>query len=336
MVTQTADAKMKRMRQFLTTLVVVWTAAAIATYIYSQQQNIPSWIAVAVLPAFLAELVFYLAAGFEAMRKAFDRLGTKPFRAALLAASAVIPYLIESPRTGTFRLASFLALLAVALVASFWYAWIRPSLAADLLFLAFLAAVYLSKLFDQVYGQPAPHVALAILGRLMWIRLGIMAVFSLRSIENPRFGFMPSRIEWRVGFLYYLCFLPVGGVLAYLLRFVHFHPPDLEWWKLVLLAIGTFLAFLWVVALSEEFFFRAFLQRLLARSLRSEIGGLMVASVLFGLAHLPFRHFPNWRFAIVAGASGVFYGLAFLKARSVRASMVTHALVVTTWRMFFA
>src|SRR5579864_1170070 len=113
MVMQIADAKMKRMRQFLTTLVVVWTAAAIATYIYSQQQNIPSWIAIAVLPAFLAELAFYLAAGFESMRKVFDRLGRKPFRAALLAASAVIPYLIESPRTGTFRLASFVALLAV-------------------------------------------------------------------------------------------------------------------------------------------------------------------------------------------------------------------------------
>jgi hypothetical protein len=51
---------------------------------------------------------------------------------------------------------------------------------------------------------------------------------------------------------------------------------------------------------------------------------------------LPFRHFPNWRFAIVGGVSGIFYGLAFLKARSVRAGMVTHALVVTTWRLFFS
>ncbi len=138
---------------------------------------------------------------------------------------------------------------------------------------------------------------------------------SAQQFSDPRFGF----------------------ALAYLLEFAHFHLPELEWWKLVLLASGTFLAFLWVVALSEEFFFRAFLQRLLVRSLRSDIGGLIVASVLFGLAHLPFRHqFPNWRFAIVAGVGGVFYGLSFLKAQSVRASMVTHALVVTTWRMFFA
>ena len=204
------------------------------------------------------------------------------------------------------------------------------------MFLAFIAAVYLSKLFDQIYGQPAPHVKLAILGQLMWIRLGIMAVFSLRSIENPRFGFVPSRLEWRTGVLYYLFFLPVGAVLAYLLRFARFHPPALDWWKLALLVPGMFLAFLWVVALFEEFFFRAFLQRLLARALGSEVGGLTIASILFGLAHLRFRHFPNWRFAVMGGVSGIFYGLAFLKARSVRASMVTHALVVTTWRIFFA
>jgi membrane protease YdiL (CAAX protease family) len=328
---------MKRMRQFLTTLVVVWTAASIATFFYSQQQNIPSWLALAVLPAFLIEAVFYLMPGFEAVRKAFDRLGGKPFRAALLATFALIPYLVEAPRTGTFRLSSFIALLAVVVVAAFWYVWIRPSIPADLLFLAFLAAVYLSKLFDQIYGEPRAHVKLAILGQLMWIRLGILAVLSLRSLPNARFGFVPSRSEWRIGILFYLLFLPVGGAIAYWLNFARFHPPTLEWWKLALLAPATFLGFLWVVALFEEFFFRGFLQRILAGALGSEIAGLALASVLFGLAHLTARHsFPNWRFAIVAGVSGIFYGLAFLKAGSVRAGMVTHAFVVTTWRLFFS
>ena len=171
----------------------------------------------------------------------------------------------------------------------------------------------------------------------MWARVSIMSVFSLRGIEDPGFGFVPSATESRTGFLYYLFFLPVGGTLAYFLGVARFHPPSLEWWKLGLLVIGTFLAFLWVVALFEEFFFRGFLQRFLERFFGSAIGGLAAASIIFGLAHLPFRHqFPNWRFAIVAGMSGVFYGLAFLKAGSVRASMVTHALVVTTWRVFFA
>jgi membrane protease YdiL (CAAX protease family) len=327
---------MKQMRQFLTTLVVVWIAACIAAYVYSQQQNIPSWIAMAVMPAFLIEFAFYLAPGFPAVRKAFDRIGSRALRAVILSASAVIPYLIESPLVGVFRPFSLLTLLAVVLVAAFWYAFFRAGILADLLFLSFMAGVYLSKQLDQVYGHPAAHVALAILGQLMWIRLGLMAVLSLRSMEDVRFSFVPLPREWRVGLLLYACFLPVAAALSYFLHFASFHPQPLEWWKFLLLGIGTFLAFLWVVALAEEFFFRAFLQRLLARGLHSETLGLIFASVLFGLAHLWFRSFPNWKFAILGGVSGVFYGIAFLKAQSARASMVTHALVVTTWRMFFA
>jgi membrane protease YdiL (CAAX protease family) len=51
--------------------------------------------------------------------------------------------------------------------------------------------------------------------------------------------------------------------------------------------------------------------------------------------HLWFRTFPNWRLAILAAVAGVFYGAAFNRTKSIRASMVTHALVVTTWRVFF-
>jgi len=326
---------MKRMRQFLTTLVVLWVAASIAAYFYSSQQHIAPAVALGVLPAFGIELVCYLATGFAAVRRAFDGLGSKALRAALLAASAMLPYLVGSLRIGSFRLASFLALLGVVLLASFWYARVRRAIAADLLFLAFMAAVYLSRLFEQVYGTPAPHLPLSILGKLMWIRLGLMAVLSLRSLEDARFGFIPSAQDWRIGAQYYIYFLPVGAVLSYLVHFARFRPVQVEWWKFGLLIFATFLGILWVVALAEEFFFRAFLQTLLSRSLGSNSLGLIVTSALFGLAHLPYRAFPNWRFALVGGVSGVFYGLAFLKARSVRASMVTHALVVTSWRMFF-
>src|SRR4029077_16529526 len=113
------DVKMKQMRQFLTTLVVIWTAACIATYIYSQQQSIPSGIALAVLPAFLVEFAFYLAPGFPGVRRAFERLGSKPVRAGLLAGGAILPYLIEGLGTGTFSFSGLLALLGVALAASF-------------------------------------------------------------------------------------------------------------------------------------------------------------------------------------------------------------------------
>jgi len=135
---------------------------------------------------------------------------------------------------------------------------------------------------------------------------------------------------------HFLFFLPIGAVIVYVVQLGRFRPQPLPWWKFGALLVLTFWGILWVVSLAEEFFFRAFLQRVLARGAHSESVGLLAAALLFGLAHLPFRGFPNWRLAIVAAALGIFCGLSLLRARSVRASMVTHALVATTWRMFFS
>ena len=324
------------MRQFLTTLSLVWIAACIAAYFYSHQQHISSRVALAVVPAFLIEFGFYLAPGFVAVRKRFDALGSKELRGALLAASGVIPYLIEILRGHTFHWGRCVELLALILVAAFWYVWIRPGMLADFLFLGFMAAVYLARLFDPIYGPLTSHVSLGVLGQLMWIHIGLLAVLSLRSLDDVPFGFVPTREEWRIGARHFLFFLPVGAALAYVVQLGQFSPHPRSWWQFGLLLVLTFWGILWVVSLAEEFFFRAFLQRVIARGAHSEIAGLLAASALFGLAHLPFRKFPNWRMAIVTAALGFFCGLSLLRARSVRASMVTHALVATTWRMFFS
>jgi membrane protease YdiL (CAAX protease family) len=293
-------------------------------------------VVLAVVPAFLVELAFYLVPGFASVRKAFDALGSKPLRASLLAASGLLPYLIEALSTRTFHLVSFVELLALVLIASFWYVGISHGTLTDLLFLGFMAAAYLSKQFDHIYGQPAPHVTLGILGQLMWIRLGLMAVLSLRSMEEPRFGFLPTREEWRIGVEHFVYFLPIGAALVYLVRLGQFHLHPRSWSTFAAALVLTFWGILWVVSLAEEFFFRAFLQRVIARGMHSQIAGLLIAATLFGLAHLSFRRFPNWRLAIVAAALGFFCGLSLLRARSVRASMVTHALAATMWRMFFS
>jgi membrane protease YdiL (CAAX protease family) len=92
---------------------------------------------------------------------------------------------------------------------------------------------------------------------------------------------------------------------------------------------------LWVVALSEEFFFRGLLQQWLEGWTGNATAALITTSVIFGSAHLGFhRTFPNWRWAIVAGILGLFLGLTWRSARSVQASMVNHALIVTVWRVF--
>ena len=58
------------MRQFLTTLSLVWIAACIAAYVYSQQQHISSTIALAVRAGVPGRTcAFYLVPGFPAARK---------------------------------------------------------------------------------------------------------------------------------------------------------------------------------------------------------------------------------------------------------------------------
>ncbi|MDP8979292.1 MAG: CPBP family intramembrane metalloprotease [Acidobacteriota bacterium] len=323
------------MRPFLATLAGVWVAAAGAAYFYSRQEHIPWTLALTVLPAFLVEIAFYLAPGFEGARKAFDRLGNVWIRCTLLAVSAVIPYLLATLRTDSFSILSLAELAFAATVIAFWYAEGKRSLAADLLLLAIAALVFASGFFGHVYPKLAPRLPLDILGKLMWIRLGIMAVLSIRGLDDAHFGFIPDRRDWRVGVEQYVMFLPVGAALAYFTGFARLHPLAEVWWRFPVKAAGLFLGILWVVALGEEFFFRAFLQRELARKF-GNIAGLAAASLLFGAAHLWFRGFPNWRFALVAAAAGVFYGIALMRSGSVRAGMVTHALVVTTWRVLFS
>ncbi|MCP5111229.1 MAG: CPBP family intramembrane metalloprotease [bacterium] len=193
-----------------------------------------------------------------------------------------------------------------------------------------MAGVYMAKVFDGIYPEPVDGLHIEVLGQLMWIRLGISAVLLLRRMGGIGFGFWPTAAEWRIGLWQYLLFLPAGALLMYGLDFARFDPADGFWWK----GIGTFFGILWVVALAEELFFRGMLQRWLVDWLGSKTG-LVLTSLAFGAVHLPFREFPNWEFATLAALAGLFYGRAFLQGNGIRAGMVTHALVVATWRTLF-
>src|ERR1022692_3060688 len=136
--------------------------------------------------------------------------------------------------------------------------------------------------------------------------------------------------EWKIGLRHFGYFLVAGIPLAWATRLVRLGP-GMPMWKIA----ATFVGVLWVVALSEEFFFRGLLQQWMVRWTGRPAWALAGASILFGAVHLGFRGFPNWRFALAAAVAGWFYGRAYQQTQSIRASMVTHALVVTLWRAWF-
>ena len=294
-----------------------WIALGVAGWLYASGKGIPAWAAVPAVAAFLIEYTFYLAAGFAAIR---ERLAS-PWLPAWMVLSAIAPYLVCSLGLHVFHWWALARLAVLAAVMSLWYVVLPRHKAADCGLLAVIAAALLGKYFDPIYPEVVPRLELAVLGHLTLIHLSAFALLVQRGITGTRYGFWPDAQEWKMGALHYLFFIPVGFPLAFALGVIHLAPPA-PWWRIP----ATFVAILWVVALSEELYFRGVLQPVL---------GIWVTSLLFGAVHLPFRGFPNWRLAVVAAIAGWFYGRAFEKGGSVRASAVTHALVVTTWRTLF-
>lgn len=303
---------------------------------YAYFLSIPATLALPLAVAFAVEAVFYVATVWERPRRLLERRFGTLALAALMAASGILPYAICAASAGVFRFGGLAEVAALAAVVSFWFVVFPKKPAFSLAFVALVAAGLLAEVFQPLYGQPAPRLKLGILGEMMWTRLAMAAVLSVARFEIKGFGFLPSRKEWSAGFVNFLLFLPAGAVLGWLLNFARFDPKPYEWWQTLGLAVATFLGILWVVALREEFFFRGLLQEWVSAWTKSDAVALAAVSVLFGLVHLPFREFPNWQFAIVAAVAGAFYGRAYIKTRSVRAAMVTHALTVTTWRVLFS
>lgn len=298
-----------------------------AGIVYSKQRAIPEAVAVSVIAAFLIEFIFYLVPGFSSARAAIRRLANRAWIAPLLAVSALLPYLIYAIPTQQFHLPLFFGLLCIALAASFWFVVFPASLPADLGFIALLAFIMLSKVLKKIYLPPYDHVYIDVLGHLMLIRLGASVMLLMRRFRGVGFGFIPTAQECLVGLRYFLFFLPIGVPLGWALGIVTFHgTPGPEWQ-----ALGIFFGILWVVALSEEFVFRGILLQWMSRVTGNRWAGLAIASVIFGLCHLWFRGFPNWRMAVFATVAGAFWGEAYRAGKGIRASMVAHALVVTTW-----
>lgn len=111
------------------------------------------------------------------------------------------------------------------------------------------------------------------------------------------------------------------------------------------LIAGIPFAYLWLVievGLVEEFFFRALLQSRLSAWLHSEVGGVVLMSLLFGLAHAPGLHYrtrktleavgshPSWLMAlgysvVIVSVAGFFLGVLWARTRNLLLLMAVHA-----------
>jgi len=321
----------RSLASFRAALLIGWIALGLAGGGYAWAKGIPGWTALPVIAAFCIEYPFYLVPAFPELRERFAgaRLVVFPLLAMLL------PYLACCCGAVEFTPGGLARLIALALALSLWYRVLPAHPVFDLAFLALIPAVILGKFFDAVYIPLAPQYRdlrnLILLGHISLIASAVMALMVERRVQETGYGFIPNGKEWRIGAMHYLYFLAIGGPLAWLLQATHYAGVKPVW-----VIAGTFLGMLWFVALSEEFGFRGLLQPWMEQWGANRQTALIVTSLLFGAVHLTFRVFPNWRWAALTTVLGWCCGRARNQAGSIRASMVTHALVATTWRAFFA
>jgi membrane protease YdiL (CAAX protease family) len=280
----------------------------------ARQKQIVLTLAVPIAAAFLIELTLLATIRQMALLKP---------RAWI--ASAIAPYLVLTVPTGLFQWRTVVLLTVLASTVCLWLCNLHPKW--DWAFLGLLAVLLLAPgLYPEVLNLKIPT-----LGRLTWFRLGLTSILAFRDHGQLNFGFWPTRREWRIGVQTLFLIIPVAVTLNAILRVFHFRIVPGYWWK----APGYFFGLLWVVGLSEEVLTRG----LLLGWIRKRVGlpaAVVLSSLLFGSAHLWFRGFPNWRFAILAAAIGALYARAYLIGRGVRASTISHAFTVALWKVLFS
>jgi membrane protease YdiL (CAAX protease family) len=276
-----------------------------------------------VIAALLIEYPFYLVTGFPDVRESL----AGPRLPVWLLAAALLPYLVCCCGALPFEWSGLIRIAAAALAAALWYRVLPANPLTDLAFLALNAAILLGKYFEPVY--PVFYKQhLVIVGHVSQFVIAILVLMLVRRVAETGYGFLPNRREWRIGAVNFLWFIATGLPLALALKATHVVQPRPLW-----AIVGTFFAYLWFTALTEEFFFWGVLLQWFERWLRRGWWAFALTCLAFGLVHYWFR---GWPWVPVAMVLGFFCGRARVQAGGIRAGVVTHTLVVTIWRAFFS
>ncbi len=167
------------------------------------------------------------------------------------------------------------------------------------------------------------------------LTLALVLFLSYRGLKGMKFNLPTRLMDFVDPVIAYILVAPILIALGLALSF-------LPWWHIpgnlsAVRVAKTFGLILVATALPEEILFRSLIQNWLMQKFGSTTAVLILASVIFGCAHLnngP-QPLPNWRYMILATIAGYAYGKVFERASSAMASMILHALVDVTKHVFF-
>jgi membrane protease YdiL (CAAX protease family) len=311
----------------------LWCAGVAGAAVYGAWHGYSgrAYVVTLCVLAFLFAIQLLFAAG-----NLGERLGrrTGSQRGVLVATVPFFAYLIYLLGTNNFAwwragIAAAYILTPVLLVISAGSA--KPGAWQD--YLAMLAIFLPLKLrwLNGLWPYPGARIGY-VATVLLAISVALVAFLFVRQLDRIGYNIVwgnDAALAVLVNFsLLALVVIPLGTVL----HFIRFHPSGANWKSLPFDASAIFLLTAW----PEELLFRGLLQNSLSRTLSSETGGWIAASVVFGLAHITNNGvFPNWRYALLAAIAGIFYGRTWRKTGSIFPAAIVHALVDTTWHLLF-
>jgi membrane protease YdiL (CAAX protease family) len=158
--------------------------------------------------------------------------------------------------------------------------------------------------------RAAPFAALA---------TGLYLFLVACPLDRIGYTFRLSGRDLRLALIATAAFAVVGLPIGLATGFLQWNP-RLDAVRLAVAPIAIYLA----TGVPEEFLFRGLIQNTLERAIGR--AALPIASIIFGLAHL-----PDVRYVLLATLAGLAYGWVYQATRRITASAVTHALVDWIW-----
>lgn len=316
-----------QLRRLILSLATILPLAGVGGAVYMHQQNIPSGQIAGILAAFLIEAGLFLSTGSSTWVARLRR--QPPARvAAVLTFITPLTWLLA----GGGAWWQMAATTAITAAIAYWYLLFPET---DTPVLILYGALALGKASALIYFAPWPKAPTPIIGEFAWLRTLLFAVLLFRRPLIGKFGFIPTRQEWVQGVKWFVLFIPVALAVGIPIGFAKLRTLPSDPAKLALAVVGTFFGHYIFVALREEILFRGMMLGKLKAAL-GEWQGMVSGALLFGMVHLPFGKFPNWRFALVAAIAGWFYAKSYEATGSVRSAMLTHALTNVVARVFLS
>jgi len=156
--------------------------------------------------------------------------------------------------------------------------------------------------------------------RLIGLVAGLYFFLVARPLEGVGYRWSLTRRDAATAVVVFLIYAVIALPVGFGTHFITWNPRAAS----PALLLQPLIVYL-VTAVPEEFLFRGLIQNLLSRWLSVPLG-LAIASVIFGLSHL-----PDPRYAVLATVAGVAYGYVYIRTGKVTASAITHALVDAVW-----